>query len=169
MNITYRDADIRDAEALDRLFDASFCDTFGHLYRPEDLSKFLSSAGIADWEEEIADPAYKLRVAEVRGEPAGYAKLGPLKLSVEARGPALLLDQIYVLTEHHGAGIGRELVAWAIEEARSRGARELFLTVHPDNHRARRLYERHGFEETGRHIFMVGDHADEDFVMRRTL
>ena len=57
MTVTYRDAVRTDAATLDKLFDTVFCDTFGHLYRPEDLDSFLTSYGIADWEEELDDPA----------------------------------------------------------------------------------------------------------------
>jgi len=58
---------------------------------------------------------------------------------------------------------------WALDEARRRGAKELYLTVYVDNHRARRLYERYGFAVVGRYDFMVGGHADEDLIMRKVL
>ena len=35
--------------------------------------------------------------------------------------------------------------------------------------RARRFYERYGFEEVGKYVFMVGNHADDDRIMRLTL
>ncbi len=38
-----------------------------------------------------------------------------------------------------------------------------------DMQRARRFYERWGFIAEGRYAFMVGNHADEDVVMRRPL
>ena len=37
MNISFRDARLEDASTLDRIFDTTFCSTFGHLYRAEDL------------------------------------------------------------------------------------------------------------------------------------
>ena len=169
MTITYRAATRTDAATLDRIFDTSFCDTFAHLYRPEDLSAFLSGFGIGDWEEELDDPRFAFRVAEVDGEAAGYVKLGPLTLPVEANGPAMLLDQLYVLKEHHGAGIAQALMDWALAEAARRGTAQLFLTVFVDNHRARRFYDRYGFEAVGRYEFMVGNHADEDVIMRKML
>ena len=46
---------------------------------------------------------------------------------------------------------------------------EQFLSVYVDNHRARRFYERYGFEEIGTYAFMVGNHADEDHLMRLVL
>ena len=169
MTASYRDATHGDAATLDRIFDTSFCDTFAHLYRPEDLNAFLSSFGVADWEAQLKDPAFACRIAEVHGEPVGYVKLGPLKLPVEPEGPALLLDQLYILKEHHGAGIGHGLMDWTLEEAQRRGARQLFLTVYVENHRALRFYDRYGFEPVGRYDFMVGNHADEDIIMRKLL
>ena len=169
MTVTYRDANPKDATALDRIFDTSFCDTFAHLYRPEDLDAFLSSFGIADWEAELGDPTYAFCVGEAGGQAVGYVKLGPLKLPVETDRPALLLDQLYVLKEHHGAGIAHELMDWALAEAKRRGAEELYLTVFTENHRARRFYDRYGFEAVGRYDFMVGSHADEDVIMRKLL
>lgn len=166
---TYRDATAEDARNIDRIFDTVFCDTFGHLYRAEDLEMFMSSFAIPDWERQLADPAFAVRLAEVEGEPAGYAKLGPLKLDVQPDGPAMLLDQLYVLKEHHGTGIAGALMDWTIEEARRRGARSLYLTVFIENHRARRFYDRYGFEDVGRYAFMVGTHADEDVIMRKAL
>ena len=169
MSIDYRNGAPEDAEQLDALFTKSFCDTFAHLYRREDLDAFLSSFGVDDWRRQLLDPAFAFRIAEVDGVLAGYAKLGPLKLDVDPRGPALLLDQLYVLSEHHGSGVARTLMDWAIEEARHRGAEELYLTVYVDNHRARRFYGRYGFEAVGRYDFMVGTHADEDVIMRKAL
>ena len=57
----------------------------------------------------------------------------------------------------------------ALDEARRRGGAHLQLTVYVDNHRARRFYDRRGFAEVGRYDFMVGNHADEDIIMRKPL
>lgn len=169
MSVTYRDATPADAATLETIFETVFCDTFAQLYRSEDLNAFLSSFGLADWERQLSDGAFAVRVAEVDGAPVGYLKLGPLKLPIEANGPALLLDQLYLLKEHHGVGIAQQLMEWAFEETERRGASQLFLTVYIDNHRARRFYDRYGFEAVGRYDFMVGNHTDEDIIMRKLL
>jgi len=169
VTISYRDASAADAATIDRIFDTSFCDTFAHLYRPEDLNAFLSGFGIADWESQLDDPAYAFRIGEVDGEPVGYVKLGLMKLPIETTRPAILLDQLYILKEHHGVGIAHALMDWAIAEAKRRGADEMYLTVYVDNRRARRFYDRYGFEAVGRYDFMVGNHADEDIIMRKAL
>jgi ribosomal protein S18 acetylase RimI-like enzyme len=169
MKITYRDATPADAAVIDRIFDTSFCDTFAHLYAAEDLDVFLAGFNVADWRRELEDPAYEFRIGEVNGEPVGYVKLGPMKLPIETNRPALVLDQLYILKEHHGVGIAHALMDWTVDRAKRRGAEELLLTVYVDNHRARRFYDRYGFEAVGRYDFMVGSHADEDIIMRKAL
>jgi ribosomal protein S18 acetylase RimI-like enzyme len=169
MTATYRDAVPEDAAAIDSIFETSFFDTFGHLYKPEDLETFMSSFGVEDWEQQLRDPAFAIRVAEVEEQPVGYLKLGPMKLPFTPTGPAILLDQLYILKGHHGTGIAHALMDWALDEAKKRGAREMYLTVYTDNHRAKRFYDRYGFEAVGRYDFMVGNHADEDIIMRKRI
>lgn len=167
--LTYRSASLADLDAIDRVFRASFCDTFAHLYRPENLAAFLSQFTREAWTEELRDPDYAFCIAEDDGEPVGFVKLGPGSLPVQATGPKMELRQLYVSTSHLGAGVGAGLMEWALAEVRRRGAEELYLTVFIDNHRARRFYARYGFEDVGPYTFMVGDHADEDVIMRLRL
>ena len=167
--MNHRNATVADLPAIDRVFRRSFCDTFAHLYRPEDLAAFIAQFTPEAWAEEFADPHYRFRVAEVDGEVVGYVKLGPSALPVETTKRAIELRQIYVLNEHHGSGLAKALSEWAIDEARGQGFEELYLTVYVDNHRARRFYDRYGFEAVGRYDFRVGEQADEDIIMRKTL
>jgi ribosomal protein S18 acetylase RimI-like enzyme len=169
MTAVFRDATEADLPAIDRVFRQSFCDTFAHLYSAEDLTAFLGKFTPEAWGEEFADPRYRFRVAEVDGEIVAYVKLGPSALPIETSARAVELRQIYVLKEHHGSGIAAALTDWAIEQARANGFEELYLTVYVDNHRAKRFYDRYGFEAVGRYDFMVGNHADEDIIMRKVL
>jgi len=169
MTITYRDATRADLSAIDCVFRTSFCETFAHLYRPEDLADFLGKFTPQAWAEEFSDPRYRFRVAEDEGEVVGYVKLGPSALPIDTPRRAIELRQIYVLKNHHGSGLARALTKWAIDEVRDQGFEELYLTVYKDNHRARRFYDRHGFEVVGPYAFMVGSQADEDIIMRKIL
>lgn len=164
-----RDATEDDLPAIDRVFRQSFCDTFAHLYAPADLDAFLGKFTPEAWAAEYHDPRYRFRVAEVDREVVGYLKLGPSALPYETTAQAIELRQLYVLKPHHGTGLAAALTDWGIAEARRQGNEELYLTVYTDNHRAKRFYERYGFEEVGRYDFMVGNHADEDIIMRKRL
>jgi GNAT superfamily N-acetyltransferase len=167
--IAYRDATFGDAPAIDALFRESFIETFAHLYDPADLAAFFAKFSPAAWQDELADPDFAFRLAEEEGRLAGYAKISSLSLPVEPAGAALELRQLYVATPWHGTGIAPALMDWTLAQAQARGARELYLTVFTGNLRARRFYARYGFEEFGPYAFMVGNQADEDLIMRRSL
>ena len=167
--IVWRDAVPGDGPRLATLFARCFTDTFGHLYHPRDLAMFLKGQGPYGWISQLANPAFAVRLGEVEGEPVAFAKLGPPALPVERRGRSAELRQLYVLSGHHGSGAGQLLMDWAIDTARGRGADELFLSVYVENHRALRFYRRQGFEPVGSYAFMVGNHRDEDVLMRLTL
>lgn len=169
MNLSYRSGTIEDAPAIDRVFRDSFCATFAHLYRPRDLAAFLEQFTLEAWRVELADPAYGFEVAEDATGIVGYAKLGPVKFPLDTERAAILLSQLYVAPDHVGAGIGAALMERGIAQARLRAKDELYLTVFIDNDRARRFYERYGFEIVGRYDFMVGSQADEDVIMRKPL
>ena len=169
MTISYRPAAAADAVAIDRVFRESFCDTFAHLYRPEDLDAFLSKFTLDAWRSELEDHRFAFRVAEADEQIVGYVKLGPPALPVDKKGSSVELRQLYILKDWHGRGAAKVLMDWAIAEAKARGGGELYLTVYTDNHRAKRLYERYGFVYVGPYHFMVGEQADEDIIMRLTL
>ncbi len=169
MTVAYRDANPDDAAALKALFAETFVATFGHIYRPADLDEFLAANSEAKWRTSLSDREVAIRVAETDGELAGFVELAPKQLPHETSAPALELRRLYLRREAHGTGIADALMAWALEEAARRGAEELVLSVFVDNHRARRFYERYGFETVGRYDFMVGSHADEDLILRHVI
>ena len=169
MTISYRDAVPDDAPALLAAYTESFMDTFGHLYRTEDVDEFLSGNNETKWREILSDQAYAIRVAERDGQILGFVELAPRKLPYESTQPSIELRRLYLLKQAHGTGAAQELMRWALEEAARRGAHEVILSVYVDNHRARRFYERYGFEEVGRFDFMVGSHADEELILRHLI
>lgn len=169
MTIRYRIASIADSAALADLGARTFTHTFGHLYQSSDLEIFLQNHTPANWDKELGDPAFEVRVAELDDRLVGYVKLGPPHLPFEPRGEAAELRQLYVVEELKGKGVADELIRWVIDRARDKRADYLYLSVFTDNHRARRFYEKYGFEPEGTYAFMVGTHADEDIVMRLKL
>lgn len=168
--IAYRDARLDDGAVLGGIARATFIETFGHLYRREDLATFLAAGSDAAYAAELADPGLEVRFAESQAIPIGFAKLGPLQLPVDAAGVASAeLRQLYVFKPWHGTDIARTLMDWALDRARARGAAALWLTVFIDNARARAFYRRLGFAEIMPYRFMVGTQADEDIICRLDL
>lgn len=159
-----------DIPALAHLAQDTYLETFGTLYRAEDLAAFfdevLSESAIA---AEMADPRVAYQVADAGRQLIGYCKIGPVKVPVEPTEAALELRQLYLRQSAQGQGLGDALIAWALHEARRRGARLCYLSVYSDNHRAQRFYRRHGFLHGGEYRFMVGEQADREYWWWRRL
>ena len=166
MTITYRDGNVADATAISTLFAESFTATFGELYTPDNLSAFLAKLSPGAFAAELADPDYAVRLAFDGERLAGFIKLGPSTLPIDSPPDTLELRQLYLRDGYTGQGIAQALADWLCAEARRREASHLELSVYVDNHRARRFYENYGFVEVGKYQFKVGDHLDDDRIMR---
>ncbi|MCC5873908.1 MAG: ribosomal protein S18-alanine N-acetyltransferase [Gammaproteobacteria bacterium] len=66
-----------------------------------------------------------------------------------AAGEAHLLN-LCVARDRQGRGLGRLLLEWMVERARSRRATVIFLEVRPSNRAACQLYDSMGFCDVGR-------------------
>lgn len=168
--IAYRDALPADGAELAQVARRCFTETFGNLYRQEDLAAFLDAAfGATGLPSHLSDPAYAVRLATDDDTIIGFCKIGPVVFPGDWPATAIELHQLYILGPWQGEGVAPVLMDWALATARARGASEVILSVYVDNIRAKRFYERYGFVEIGRYTFMVGDNPDDDRLMRLTL
>ena len=81
------------------------------------------------------------------GRSVGYAVLG-LGFGIEYGGADAFVDDLYLVPEARGRGIGAVVLERLEAEARAMRLNALFLVVDPDNAPALRLYRRSGFEGT---------------------
>ncbi|WP_448580067.1 N-acetyltransferase family protein [Thermaurantiacus sp.] len=163
-------ATIADARAVRDLFCRSFRATFGHLYPPHELEAWLEGMSEARFRVETGCASHACFLGEAPdGRLLGYATLGPQDLGMEPQARWWVLRQLYLEEEAKGTGVASALMEAALAEARARGVQELYLTVWIGNHRARRFYERYGFEEVGAYAFVVGSTVDDDRILRLRL
>ena len=85
---------------------------------------------------------YECRTLRVGAELLGYFVL------MAAAGEAHLLN-LSIAAHHQRGGHGSALLREALELARRRGGRSLFLEVRPSNAAAQALYARFGFRHVG--------------------
>lgn len=164
--IVYRDGVVHDAAALAEFAAQSFVATFGHLYPAADLRNYLATAyAVEVVAADLADASVHYKLALREGAIIGYSMWGPLELGAATPGGRELY-RLYVDESAKGAGVAHALMDAVIDEVRSDGGRELWLSVWEDNARAQAFYRRYGFEHMGEHTFMVGRVADRDFIWR---
>lgn len=85
--------------------------------------------------------------ARRHGRLVGYACLYDTMSSVDAE-DIVVMNDLYVVPDVRGGGVGRRLIEATTEVARSRGVARLRWSTALDNRRAQRLYERMGAERT---------------------
>lgn len=80
----------------------------------------------------------------VADDGAGFALL-TLRPAIWFDGPVAVLDELYVVPDRRGHGIGTAMIAAARAVLRERGCPEIHINVDEVDADARRFYERHGF------------------------
>ena len=109
-----------------------------------------ADAAARAFEQLLADPRLgRVWILERDGEPAGHVVL-TVGYSMEFGGLRGFVDDLFVLREHRGHGLGAAALAEVRRTCLDLGVRALAVEVGPENDVARRLYQRAGFEDSGR-------------------
>ena len=138
--VAVRDAADADLPAILRILSQSGIDG-GQSFTLDEARGHL--ARIRAW------PNFRLLVATVDGEAAGtYSLLIMDKLGKRGT-PAGVVEDVAVAPERQGQGIGRAMMAHAIEECRKAGCYKLALSSNLKREGAHRFYESLGFERHG--------------------
>lgn len=144
MRLTIREARREDVAAIVRLL------ADDHLGRAREVASDPPlPAYLAAFERVDADPRNLLAVAE----DASGAVVGTLQMTIipglSNQGAELaLIEAVRVDSALRGQGLGRELVEWAMDQARARGCKAVELFTHLSRVDAQRFYEGLGFEKS---------------------
>ena len=170
-SIQIRYATSADADLLAKVGAQAFAEAFAAENTPENLAAYLASAfSPAIQAAEIADPAGCFLIAQMGESAIGYARMRTGDVPPEVGDPnAIELQRIYVLRDWLGHKVGAALMRASLEEAAARGHRTIWLGVWERNPRAIAFYQRWGFEQVGTHMFQLGDDAQTDWLMRRSI
>ena len=151
-----RRATAADAAALAELAVATFTETFGHLYPPEDLADYLARTYSATACREMVWDSRMAYWLVGEAPPVGYALAGYCKLPVDGLEPtAGELRQLYVRSTHQNRRLGTRLFEAALAWLEQRYA-PLYIGVWSKNDGAQRFYERYGFVKVGEYDFPGG-------------
>lgn len=115
-----------------------------------------------------ASPADSAGPVDPAGTPAGYMKLNFGDAQVEDMGPGTMeVQRLYIRKAFKGCGFGTQLMNLALDTARERNLRKVWLGVWEHNEPAKRFYAGKGFVRVGQHAFWQGDDKQTDYLMAR--
>jgi diamine N-acetyltransferase len=167
--VTIRRASPDDAAAAAEIGAATFVETFGHLYPPEDLRAFLEkSHSRENWSQTLSDPNRAIWLVEHEsGRTIGFLVVGACKLPVpEMEANAGEIQQLYVYAEFHNLRLGSRLMSVGLEWLESQGRTPVYIGVWSENYGAHRFYGRYGFSKVGEYGFPVGQTVDREFILK---
>jgi ribosomal protein S18 acetylase RimI-like enzyme len=174
-SLRVRHADLLDAGVLASLGARSFVDAFAADNDPRDIERYVAeSFAEARIATELAKEGSTFLLAYdddfSLDSPIGYSRLqgGSTTDAVTARRPVELV-RIYVEPSLIGHGYGSALLQLCLDEAAAKGYDVIWLGVWEHNDRARRFYERWGFQQVGERVFVLGDDVQTDHVMARPI
>ena len=108
--------------------------------------------------------------AELDNQVIGYLKLNFGGAQTELKdNKALEIERIYVTKAFHGKKVGQLLYNKAIEVAKEKSADYIWLGVWEENQKALQFYKKNGFVEFDKHVFVLGDDAQTDLMMKLEL
>jgi GNAT superfamily N-acetyltransferase len=120
-------------------------------YRESDL---YVEAGRASWafSQLLSDARLgRAWLIEVDGRAVGYVVM-TLGFSIESGGLTAFVDDLFVQARHRRQGLGRAALDEVLDACRGLGVRAIHLEVAGPNAAAERLYQRLGFDTSGRTI-----------------
>jgi ribosomal protein S18 acetylase RimI-like enzyme len=136
-------------------------DTWQSAYRGMIPDEYLDNLSLAtrgnNWLRVLTDPdnqSFVLVADNEHGEPVGFVEGGPQRNEQHPYKGELYA--IYVLKEHQGKGIGRELLLATARELEKRGMPDMLLWVLKDNAPSRRFYESLGGQLLDEQTFELG-------------
>ena len=112
----------------------------------------LPDSYYAAFEQIDGSPYFELMVAEMDGRIVGTFHLIFIPSVSFQGGLRAQVESVRVDVPLRSQGIGKQMMEWAIERARQRGAHVVQLTTHNARVDAHRFYERLGFK--GSHLGM---------------
>jgi ribosomal protein S18 acetylase RimI-like enzyme len=153
-NIEINKIGIAELIQLQEIGRQTFSETFSAGNSEENMKNYLEE-GFSEEKlsQELNDPNTAFYFATEDDVVIGYLKI----------------ERIYVLKDFHGKSVGQVLYNKAIDIAKEKKTKYVWLGVWEENPRAISFYKKNGFVEFDKHIFILGDDEQTDIMMKLIL
>lgn len=170
-NIEIKKVTLSDITLLQEIGRQTFFETFAESNTEENMKKYLEEGfSVEKLTEELNNENSEFYFAVLNQKVIGYLKLNYGASQTELQDSSSLeIERIYVLQEYHGKKVGQILYGKAMEIAIGKRVSYVWLGVWEENPRAIRFYQKNGFVEFDKHIFVLGDDQQTDIMMRKDL
>ena len=171
INIKIEQINHHHIEALQQIGRQTFSETFAESNSAENMTKYLEEAySFEKLTEELNNPNSFFYFAMLDEKVIGYLKLNMGGSQTELKdNDAIEIERIYVLKDFHGKKVGQLLFDKAITIAKEQQVAYVWLGVWEENKRALQFYTKNGFVEFDQHVFVLGDEAQTDIMMKLAL
>ena len=171
LNIKIQQINNSHIAALQQIGRQTFSETFAESNSAENMAKYLEEAySLEKLTEELNNPNSFFYFAMLDEKVIGYLKINMGGSQTEIKdNDALEIERIYVLKEFHGKNVGQLLFDKAITIAKELQVAYVWLGVWEENKRALQFYTKNGFVEFDQHVFVLGDEAQTDIMMKLEL
>lgn len=147
--MSLRRATSADAAAVGRIHVESWNVAYRGIMPDDVIAKTDLAYRTQFWAERIADQEWPVFVMEENGECVAFCQMIPSRDPDDNPQRVGHLTSIHVLPHLRGRGYGRDLMDHVLAEFRQRGFAAVTLWVLKHNVKARRFYEKYGFELDG--------------------
>jgi ribosomal protein S18 acetylase RimI-like enzyme len=157
--------------ALQQIGRQTFSETFAASNTAENMAKYLEEAYSHEkLSAELNNLNSFFYFAMLDAKVIGYLKINMGLSQTELKAnDALEIERIYVLKDFHGKKVGQLLFDKAIAIAKQQHLAYVWLGVWEENKRALQFYTKNGFVEFDQHVFVLGDEAQTDIMMKLAL
>ena len=162
--VSIRPLEATDLLLLQKLSIETFVDTFIDSNTADDLASCIDSLyNTEKLARELAAKHSYFYFIEVEGQVAGYLKLNTRYEQTEGqRDDSLEIERLYILPHFKGLHLGSKLMKFALDLAKEKGKKRVWLGVWEHNEPAKVFYSHWGFKRFSQHTFPVGSDPQTD-------
>ena len=163
-HVSIRPLETADLRTLQKLSVETFVDTFIDSNTADDLASCIDSLyNTEKLARELAAKHSYFYFVEVEDQVAGYLKLNTRYEQTEGqRDDSLEIERLYILPRFKGLHLGSKLMEFALDLAKEKGKKRVWLGVWEHNEPAKAFYSRWGFKRFSQHTFPVGSDPQTD-------
>jgi ribosomal protein S18 acetylase RimI-like enzyme len=161
-------ATIANIDELQKISRDTFFETFAHSTSEENMRHYLeNNFSKEQLSKEIEREHSVFYFAKLENAVIGYLKINYSGAQTELNDQkSLEVERIYIGKEFYGKGVGQLLLDFALQIAKQQEMVYVWLGVWEENHRAIQFYLKNGFITFDKHVFMLGEEVQNDFMMK---